>query len=127
MRSVIRKPLTMLVIEAATATVPRMVVRLDSRSPAMRIEPTTAIAEMALVSDISGVCSSRETFWMTWKPTNVASMNTKTIDQKSKGVPLTTRVPGCWVLGCRCYGAGVLGARAHYAVPSRVVVAFLRG
>src|SRR5205823_3979901 len=43
-RSVIRKPLTMLVIDAATATVPRIVVSVDSRSPAMRIEPTTAIA-----------------------------------------------------------------------------------
>ena len=28
-------------------------------SPAMMIEPTTAIAEIALVSDISGVCSRR--------------------------------------------------------------------
>ena len=49
----------------------------------MRIAPTMAIAEIALVSDISGVCSSRETFWMTWKPTNVASMNTKSIDHRS--------------------------------------------
>ena len=49
----------------------------------MMIEPTTAMAEIALVSDISGVCSSRETFWITWKPTNVASMNTNAIDHKS--------------------------------------------
>ena len=62
MRSVIRNPLTMLVIDAATAIAPRIVVRSDSRSPAIRMDPTTAIAEMALVSDISGVCSSRETF-----------------------------------------------------------------
>ena len=52
-------------------------------SPAMMIEPTTAIAEIALVSDISGVCSRRETFWMTWKPTNVASTNTNAIDHNS--------------------------------------------
>ena len=84
MRSVIRKPLTMLVIDAATAMVPRTVVSADLRSPAIRIEPTTAIAEMALVSDISGVCSRRETFWITWKPTNVASMNTNSIDHRSR-------------------------------------------
>ena len=45
--------------------------------------PTIAMAEIALVSDISGVCSSRDTFWMTWKPTNVASMKTNSIDQRS--------------------------------------------
>ena len=83
MRSVIRKPLTMLVIEAATASVPRTVVNVVRCSPAMMIEPTTAIAEIALVSDISGVCSRRETFRITSKPMNVASMNTNAIDHKS--------------------------------------------
>src|SRR5690606_17485267 len=42
-----------------------------------------AIAEIALVSDISGVWSRRETFWMTWKPTNVASMKTNSMDHRS--------------------------------------------
>src|SRR3954452_23725409 len=65
MRSVIKKPLTMLVTDAATATVPRIVLKVLFCSPAMMIEPTTAMAEMALVSDINGVCSRRETFWMT--------------------------------------------------------------
>ena len=55
----------MLVTDAATAIAPRMVVSSISCAPAMRIEPTTAMAEIALVSDISGVCSRRETFWMT--------------------------------------------------------------
>ena len=45
------------------------------------IEPTTAMAEMALVSDISGVCSSRDTRRITPSPMNVASMNTNSIDQ----------------------------------------------
>src|ERR1051326_7663803 len=49
----------------------------------MEMDSTTAIAEIALVSDISGVCSRRDTFWMTWRPTNVASMKTKSIDQNS--------------------------------------------
>src|SRR4051812_37538948 len=93
MRSVMRNPLTMLVIEAATAIVPRSVVRSDSRSPAMRIDPTTAIAEIALVSDISGVCSRRDTFWITWKPTNVASMKTKSIDQKSRAGICAATIP----------------------------------
>ncbi len=44
------------------------------------IAPTTAMAEMALVSDISGVCSSRETRAITPRPMNVASMNTNSID-----------------------------------------------
>ena len=37
-------------------------------APATTIEPTTAIAEIALVSDISGVCSSRETRRITPNP-----------------------------------------------------------
>ncbi len=50
-----------------------------------------AIAEIALVSDISGVCSRRETFWITWNPTKVASMNTNNMDQRSR-VVCTRRV-----------------------------------
>ena len=38
---------------------------------------------MALVSDISGVCSSRETRVMIPSPMNVASMKTKSIVMKS--------------------------------------------
>ncbi len=82
-RSVIRKPLTMLVTEAATAIVPSTRLKVVFCSPAMMIEPTTAIAEIALVSDIRGVCSSRDTFRITSIPTKVASMKTKIIDQKS--------------------------------------------
>ena len=47
------------------------------------IAPTTAIAEIALVSDISGVCSSRDTRRMTSRPMNVASMNTKRSEMNS--------------------------------------------
>src|SRR5215472_13430990 len=50
----------------------------------MEMDSTTAIAEIALVSDMSGVCSSLETFWMTCRPTNVASMKTNSIDQNSE-------------------------------------------
>ena len=52
-------------------------------SPVMISEPTMAIAEMALVSDISGVWRSRETPRITSRPMKVASMNTNTIDQGS--------------------------------------------
>ena len=41
-----------------------------------KIAPTTAMASSALVSDISGVCSSGETRRITSKPMNPASMNT---------------------------------------------------
>src|SRR3990172_41326 len=44
----------MLIIEQATASVPRTVDRRLFCSPATRIDPTTAIAEMALVRDITG-------------------------------------------------------------------------
>ena len=47
------------------------------------IEPTTAMAEMALVSDISGVCSSRETLRITSRPVNVASISTYSRVRKS--------------------------------------------
>ena len=42
----------------------------------IRIEPTTEIAEIAFVSDISGVCSSRDTRPMTPSPTKVARTRT---------------------------------------------------
>src|SRR5262249_37857001 len=82
MRSVIRKPLTMLVIEAATAMQPRIVLVRLSSSPAIRIDATIAIAEIAFVSDISGVCSSLETFCTTENPTKVESMKTSSIVQR---------------------------------------------
>src|SRR5687768_3888706 len=47
------------------------------------IEPTTAMAEIAFVSDISGVCRSRETRRITPMPMNVASMKTKSIATRS--------------------------------------------
>ena len=47
------------------------------------IAPTTAIAEIALVSDISGVCSSRDTRRMTPSPMKDASTKTNSMDQKS--------------------------------------------
>src|SRR5262249_35294253 len=75
-RSVIRSPLTMLVIDAATAMVPRTVVAVVCCRPARRIAPTTAMAEIALVSDISGVCKSRDTLRMTSMPIKVASRKT---------------------------------------------------
>src|SRR5438105_10904541 len=46
--------------------------------------PTTAIAEIALVSDMSGVCKSRETRRITSSPTNVASMKTNKAEMISK-------------------------------------------
>ena len=67
----------MLIIEAVTATVPRIVESVDSRRPATTREPTTAIAEMAFVRDIRGVWRSGDTRRITSSPTNVASRRTQ--------------------------------------------------
>src|SRR5262252_9338531 len=77
MRSVIRKPLTILVTAAVIAMNPRILLtRVAPSAPVIRIAPTTEIAEIALVSDINGVCSKGDTLRITSSPTNVASMNT---------------------------------------------------
>ena len=67
----------MLIMEAVTATVPEDGAEAwISCLPAMTMEPTTAMAEMALVRDISGVWSRGETRRMTRSPTKVASTKT---------------------------------------------------
>src|SRR5512143_3121703 len=66
----------MLIMEQATARAPRAVDRVVFCSPATRIEPTTAMAEIALVSDISGVWSSGETRRMISRPRKVARTKT---------------------------------------------------
>ena len=93
-------------------------------SPVITIEPTTAIAEIALVSDISGVCSSRDTRVITPRPMNVASMKTYTIDVEVGA----GRGGGCWLArrglrgreqGCyRCHGVPP-GRSAHSATRGR--------
>ncbi len=76
MRSVMRKPPTTLLVAATMASVPRTVERVLRCSPVRMMAPTTAIASSALVSDISGVCSSGEIWRMTSKPMKAASMKT---------------------------------------------------
>src|SRR5215471_5574241 len=76
MRSVIRNPLTILVTAAVMAMNPSTSLSVDGLSLMIRIAPTTEIAEIALVSDINGVCSNGDTLRMTSNPTNVASMKT---------------------------------------------------
>src|SRR5262245_45342411 len=93
MRSVIKKPLTMLVMEANRAMAPRMRIGRGWSLPVTMMEPTTAIAEMALVIDINGVCSSRDTRMMTPRPMNVARANTNSSDQVSDA-------PAVWSLAC---------------------------
>jgi len=58
----------MLVIEAARAIAPSRVITGGWSWPAITIEATTAIAEIALVSDMSGVWSRRETRVTTPRP-----------------------------------------------------------
>ncbi len=47
-------------MEANKAMAPRKVMYDGWSSPVITIEPTTAMAEIAFVSDISGVCSNRK-------------------------------------------------------------------
>src|SRR2546426_2086529 len=61
MRSVMRNPLTMLVMEANSAMAPRIRMAFGYSAPVTAMDPTTAIAEIALVSDMSGVYSRRDT------------------------------------------------------------------
>src|SRR5271154_4480351 len=72
-----RKPPTILLVAAITATVPRICAMRLCALPASTIAPTTAMASRALVSDISGVCSRGETLRITSNPIKHASMNTK--------------------------------------------------
>ncbi len=77
MRSVIRKPLTILVTAPVMAMKPSTLLRVVApAAPVIRIAPTTQMADIALVSDISGVCSSGDTLRITSSPTKVASMKT---------------------------------------------------
>ena len=66
MRSVIMKPPTTLIVAAVTATKPRNVLKPLNSAPAATSEPTSEMPEMALVADISGVCSRAGTLVMIW-------------------------------------------------------------
>ena len=59
MRSVITKPPTTFVVEQTTAMKPRIVLTVLYCAPAVTIEPTSEIPEIALVADIRGVCKRR--------------------------------------------------------------------
>ena len=45
---------------------PSVVATVPCMDPAATIDPTSEMPEMALVADISGVCSSAGTFVTTW-------------------------------------------------------------
>ncbi len=80
MRSVIRKPLTIFVMEENSAIAPRMRMGSGCSEPVTMMEPTTAIAEIALVMDIRGVCNKRDTRPITPIPINVDNKKTNTMD-----------------------------------------------
>src|SRR6218665_263490 len=77
MRSVIRKPDTAFTVAAVTAMKPSVLLSVVApASPVIAIAPTRTTAAIALVSDISGECSSGDTRLISWKPRKAASMNT---------------------------------------------------
>ncbi len=66
-RSVMRKPPTTFVDEQATAMSPITLLAVRSaEAPATMSEPTNEMPDIALVADISGVCSSGGTRVITW-------------------------------------------------------------
>src|ERR1019366_3243537 len=74
MRAVIRNPALTLVRAQTPATNPRIVEIRPYCPPAATIAPTSEMPEIALVADISGVCSNGGTRWMMMKPTKPARM-----------------------------------------------------
>ena len=66
MRRVTRKPPKMLTAASATASTPIVLPSVVSVSAAASIAPTMTIAEIALVTAISGVCSAGVTVQTTW-------------------------------------------------------------
>src|SRR5437588_6973446 len=75
-RSVTRNPPTTLIVPNATATTSRNFSSAPLDSAINSRPPSTTIPWMALVPDISGVCSVLGTFEMTVYPTNPASTST---------------------------------------------------
>src|SRR5207249_8691122 len=69
-----------------TAMVPRMVLSWRFSARVMTMAPASEIAEMALVSDMRGVCRSGLTRRITSKPTKVASTNTNSSLSRSDGI-----------------------------------------
>src|SRR5258708_7532189 len=66
MRRVTRKPPNTLTAASATASTPMVLPRPVSVSAAASMAPTMTMAEMALVTAISGVCSAGVTVQTTW-------------------------------------------------------------
>src|SRR5690348_14795888 len=91
MRSVMTKPPTMLLNEAATAINPRIVESRVSCRPAMMMAATTTMASNAFVRDINGVCNSGETRLISSNPRNAARMNTNRLEIKSAGIHSSLR------------------------------------
>ena len=69
MRRVTRKPPKTFTDASVTAAMPMPRPSGVAVSEAASIAPTMMIAEMALVTDMSGVCSAGVTFQTTWYPT----------------------------------------------------------
>ena len=65
MRWVTRKPPNTLIAASATATTPTQPPQSNTAGPAASIAPTRMMPEIALVTDISGVCSAGVTFHTT--------------------------------------------------------------
>ena len=66
MRRVTRKPPKTLTAHSATASTPMVLPRVSVVRAAASMAPTMTMAEIALVTAISGVCSAGVTVQTTW-------------------------------------------------------------
>src|SRR6202007_1163212 len=92
---VMRNPATMLMVDAVTAIQPKTFESVgESPAPEIRIAPTTEIAEIALVSDIKGVCSSGDTRRTSSNPSGTARTSTYRLISSSLLMQLLRGDPG---------------------------------
>ena len=118
MRSVTRKPPTMLIVPNAIA-ITRMILLNVSlpASPTTSRPPSRTIPWIALVPDISGVCSVFGTFEITTKPMNPAS--TRIARLVVRTLARITPLPLCLPAAARRRRAEGAARRCPRAPPSR--------
>src|SRR5258708_25069633 len=104
MRSVIRKPPVTLIMAEVTAAHPRTDASIacgpSCLAPAMTNEPISEMPEIALVADISGVCSSGGTREINWYPRNAARAKTYSDVIKTRVSEFVVEPPSAPPPGC---------------------------
>ena len=108
MRSVTRKPPTTLIVPKAIAITSSSLLRKPSASPISSRPPSRTMPWIALVADISGVCSVFGTFEITSKPTNAASTRMVSSVRRSITRPPPSAAPSCTISPSRVMQAPLM-------------------